>query len=377
MEKILIKNGTTYDPLTKEKAVKDIALSGGLIVSAAAFKPTYEIDASGCLVIPGLIDFHVHCLASASELGVNPDLSFLPNGVTTCVDAGSAGVSVFESAFQNTINRSLVTVKALLQFCSAGQITGAYPEDQSPGFWNREAIKFMAGKYPGTIKGMKLRFSDNVLEPYKLGIEVLEKAVEFTGELGLPLVIHVNNPGLDIDAIAGLLRKGDVYCHVYAGSRENILDSSGRLRKSVIAARERGVIFDAAAGRRNFLFEVARNAVEQGFPPDIISTDLNKGCYYKQPVVSFPRLLSRYLALGLGLYDVIDRATLYPARWLGCPELASMAEGSPADIALFKVVNKETKFFDTAGNSVMGNEILVPQLTVKAGNIMYAQADFQ
>ena len=376
MDRILIKNGTAYDPLTKETGVRDIALSEGRIVSVSGFDPTFVADASGCLVIPGLIDFHVHCLPSAADIGIDPDLFCLPNGVTSCVDAGSAGVSGFESAFRYTICRSVVTVKTLLHFCSAGQITSAYPEDQTPRLWDRNAIKETVNKYRDSIVGMKLRFSDNVLEPFKLGIEVLEEGINLAHELELPLVLHVNNPGMDIDAIAGLLRPGDVFCHAYAGSRENILDSKGNLRKSVAAARDKGVIFDAASGRRNFLFDIAAKAIKQGFLPDIISTDMNWNCFNKQPVISFPRLLSRYLALGLGLYDVIDRATVNPARWLGCPKSVSLAEGSAADIAVFKILDKEMEFADSAGFTVKGKQILSPRLTIKAGRVMYAQSDF-
>ena len=376
MQQILIKNGMNYDPLTKEKAVKDIALSEGRIVSASGFEPSHTVDASGCLVIPGLIDFHVHCLPSASVLGVNPELYCLPNGICSCVDAGSSGVSTFNTALLHTIAGSPVTIKALLHFSSAGQIAGSFPEDQTPGFWERDKIKDTVKNHPGIIRGLKLRFSDNVLEHFKLGIEVLEEGIRFAEELGLPIVLHVNNPGIEIDTIAGLLRKGDVYCHVYSGSRENILDASGRVRRSIVNARERGVIFDAAAGRRNFLFAVARKAMEQGFTPDIISSDMNLGCFNIQPVISLPRLMSRYLALGLDLYELIDRSTVNPARWLGSPESASLGEGSPADIAIFKIVEKETVFIDSSGAAEKGKQVLVPQMTVKNGIIMYTQCDF-
>jgi dihydroorotase len=237
-------------------------------------------------------------------------------------------------------------------------------------------MRALARKYPGVIVALKLRLTDKVLDPFKLHLEPLEEGVVLAEELGLPLVVHVNDPNTDIEGIAGLLRKGDVFCHMYAGARDNILDSTGVVKPAIKAARERGVIFDAANGRKNFLFKVALPAIKQGFLPDIISTDFNLGCQYKQPVISLPRLLSKYLAMGMDLYDVIDRATINPARWLGDTGLGSLGEGTAADIGIFKVLDKDLNFSDSAGTVVQGAQVLVPQLTIKKGVIMYSQSDF-
>jgi dihydroorotase len=157
MDKILIKNGLIYDPLSKEKSVRDLALAEGRIVSAtgtdsgAGFTPSLAIDASGCIVVPGLIDFHVHGLTSVSEIAVTPDISCLPNGVTACVGGWTAGSANFEAAYNYTISSSVATIKAALHFCPAGQVTGKYPENQNPAFWDRDAIKSLVKKYPGVI----------------------------------------------------------------------------------------------------------------------------------------------------------------------------------------------------------------------------------
>jgi dihydroorotase len=374
-DKILIKNGFVYDPLTKEKGVRDIAVAGASVVSSRGFDPTLIIDAEGCQVIPGLIDFHLHCFTATSDTAVDADPFCLPNGVTACIDAGTAGTAGFESCYRNTVCPSSVTIKALLNIAPEGLTTGNHPENQDPKGWNRAAIRALVDKYPQTIVGFKVRMSAGVLDPFHLTLEPLVEALSLGEELHLPVVVHVNDPNVDTAEIAALLRSGDVFCHVYAGEKENILDGNNKIKPEIRKARERGVIFDACNGRRNFLFSVANPAVNQGFYPDVVSSDVNVSCSYVHPVVSLPRLLSKYLALGMDFYDVIDTATIAPAQWLGDKNLASLQEGTAADIALFKIVEKKVRFFDYTNAAIEGNQVLVPQLTIKNGIIAYSQSE--
>jgi dihydroorotase len=376
MEKILIKNGLVYDPLTKEKGNRDIAVSGSRITGSADFCPSLVIDAAGCLVLPGLIDFHLHCFTETSDIAVSADTFCLPNGVTTCIDAGTAGTAAFETCYRNHVCRSAVTIKALLHVAPEGLVTGSHPENQDPANWDRDTIKVLAGKYPDTITGLKIRMSAGTLDPFKLKTEPLIEGLKLAEELGLPVVVHVNDPNTDINEIASLLRPGDVFCHVYAGEKENILDSAGKVKAGIRAARERGVVFDACNGKRNFLLSVASSAIKQGFPPDMVSSDANKLCSYQQPLITLPRLLSKYLALGMNLYDVIDTATIAPAAWLGDKSLASLQPGGAADIALFKIAEKKLMYLDYKKSPLEGNQVLIPQLTIKNGVIAYSQSDF-
>jgi dihydroorotase len=375
MEKILLKNGLIYDPLTKKKEAGDIAAAGSQIVDPGDFNPSLVIDAEGCLVVPGLIDFHLHCFSAVSDMAVDADALCLPNGVTTCVDAGTAGTAGFETCYRQHVCSSTTGIKALLHVAPGGLATAYHPENQDPGVWDREAVRLLVKKYPQVIAGLKVRMSASVLEPFHLSIEPLVEAVSLAEELHLPVVVHVNDPNMEIGAIASLLRPGDVFCHMYAGEEENILDS-GMVKAEIRDARKRGVVFDACNGKKNFLFQVASPSIKQGFLPDIVSSDLNKACVYRQPVISLPRLLSKYLALGMDLYDVIDTATITPARWLGDPGLGTLREGTAADIALFKVEEKQCTFFDYREASIWGNQVLIPQLTIKNGMIVYCQSDF-
>ncbi len=362
MEKLIIRNGTVYDPMTKEYGIRDVAVCGREITDIKDAKGGLEINAEDCLLIPGLIDFHVHCFEDGSDGASNADMSCLPNGVTTCVDGGTAGSAAFESFYRNNILRSVTSVRALLHVAPEGLATGRHPENQSPQYWDREKICELVEKYKDHIAGIKVRMSENILSPFGLKDEPLTEGIKLAEEIGKRVVVHVNNPNVTTERIASLLRTGDVFCHAFAGTEENILGRDHRIKPLIMEARERGVLFDACNGRGNY--------------PDIISSDMNPFCYYKQPLITMPRLLSKYLAMGMELRDVIDRATAVPAAWLAAEDLATLREGTVSDLAIFKLVNKEIKHMDFTGESISGRQVLVPQLTVKGGSIVYCQSDF-
>ncbi len=376
MDKILFRNGMVYDPIRHKMEKRDLALADGFIVDAVDFTPNIVVDADECIITPGLIDFHVHCYTGGSD-GTNEADSFcLPNGVTTCVDSGTAGTANYEGIIQNVVSRCMTRVMTLLHVAPEGLTTGRHPENQTPADWDLEMIHLLCRKYPDVIVGLKVRMDENVLDSYGLREEPLAEAIKLAEELGKRVIVHVNNPNVGCERVAELLRPGDVFCHMYAGSRCSILDENGKVRKGILEARERGVIFDACNGKGQFLFDVAEKCIAQVFLPDIISTDMNPKVFFKHPVISMPRLLSRYLMLGLDIKDVFDRVTVKPAHWLGLEDLASMDVGTTADIAVWKLNNKRVVHKDTLGKERWGDQVLVPQMTVKGGVIFYCQADF-
>lgn len=376
MDKILIKNGLVYDPVLHQMEKRNLALSGGEIVSENGFVEDMAVDAEGCIVTPGLIDFHVHCYVGASD-GTNDVDSFsLPNGITTAIDGGTAGSANYEGFYQNVVCRSITGVRALLHVAPEGLTTGRHGENQNPMYWDYEEIHRLVKKHPKVLVGLKVRMQANILDMYGLREEPLVEALKLAREVDRKIVVHVNNPNIGCANVASLLRPGDVYCHMYAGSEENILDAEGNIKEGVLEARKRGVIFDACNGRGNFLFSVAEPAMRRGFVPDIISSDINPMVFYKHPMISLPRVLSKYLMMGMSICDVLDTATVTPARWIGEEELASTAEGTPADIAIWKLKDKQTRHLDYMGVERYGSQVLVPQMTIKNGVIVYCQSDF-
>ena len=377
MSELLIRNGLVYEPVQHRFIRKDIAVSGGTIVTPESCSAAYEIDAAGCLVTPGLIDFHLHCSTQTSNGAYDADLFCLPNGTTTCVDAGTTGTAGYERFYEETVCREKTRILALVHVAPEGLSDFARPENQDPARWEIRKMEQLCAEHP-EIAGIKLRLGHGLTGP--LGLkeeELLSAAAELGEHLGKRMVVHVNDPGIDTGAIAGMLRAGDVFCHMYAGREENILTAEGNVKEEIRRARSRGVLFDACNGRGNFLFQVAEPAIRAGFLPDVISSDNTVYGNYRHPLISLPRILSKYLMLGMSLEDVLDCATLVPARWLYREELATLEAGTCADIAVWKLKEGDYTFRDVSGEQRTGHQMLTPQMTIRDGEIVYAQSDFQ
>ena len=377
MRSLILKGGEIYDPLTKERREGGLGIRDGRIVpvESLAGEETDVIDVGGCTVVPGFIDYHIH-LYTGCDGGVAPDTISLPSGVTTAVDGGTCGVSTFEMFKRNNIDPSITRVLSYLHVSSSGLSTAVFPENADPDCFEREKITALFRKYPYILKALKIRMSRNIIEPAGLTREPLEKAIGIAEEAGCPVVVHVSDPVIPQEEIAAMLRPGDVFCHMYQGIRDTIIDSRCHVKPEIRRARERGVVFDASNGRSNFSFQVARPAVGEGFLPDIISSDISPVTFYKQPAVSLPRLMSKYLAFGLPLEQVIDMVTINPARQLGDEELGTLRDGSIADVAIVRVVEKPMQFYDLNHDFISGDRLLVPQMTIKGGEIVYCSPGF-
>lgn len=379
---ILIKNGRVIDPASGIDEIKTVGVIGNKIVEVDADAVSVnEVDASGCIVTPGLIDYHTHVFWGASEYSVKPE-TCLPFGVTTLVDAGTAGAANFDVFYQNTIVNSIPRVASYLSVNSGGLFgrewhTHYDPSLLTPGQLSYKNIKAMFEKYPDTLQGLKLMLSTgNVGDK---GIEILEATIKLAEEIGCRVCVHTTNMSVPHAEVAKRLRKGDVYCHCFTYTEgRSILDEDGKVNAEVLAARERGVIFDAANGSSHYDHEVVEKAFAQGFYPDIISTDIviylaNAG----HKVRNLPFLMSKYLCMGISLPEVINKTTAVPAEVMGLSgKIGTLAPGAFADIAIFKIKETEVGFEGTRGDYRYGKELLIPQMTIQNGDIVYAQVDF-
>lgn len=377
MKTIILKNGLVYDPLTKEYEMRDIGILGTKITDPDSLGTRIDsvIDVTGCLITPGLIDYHIH-LYSGCDGGVKADIMTLPNGVTTAVDGGTCGVSNYEMFQKTDIVQSTVRIKSYLNVSSTGLATASYPENVDPRYYDAEKMKELFSRYPQHLTALKFRISKNIVGPTGLKKEPLVRTLEIAEELHCPVVVHMTDPVISAEEAASLLRPGDVFCHMYYGAGDTIIDQNGHVKKEIKKARDRGVLFDACNGKGNFEFKTALPAFSEGFYPDIISTDISPVTQYLHPVISLPRLLSKYMALGMSLKEVLDAAILAPAKQLYMEEeLATLKAGSVADIAVFKIIKKQLKYFDLTGACVTGDTALIPQMTIKDGTIVYRQTD--
>lgn len=376
MKAFLIKNGMVYHPERHEFCREDIAVEGDKLARITENREYTVIDAEGCMVTPGLIDYHVHYFNRGTENGVNPDAASFPCGITTALDGGSCGAAHYELYRNTVMAHSDVRILNMLLMGSGGQITDRYPERLEAEFFDREKIRRLFQKYPDNLKGLKTRMSNGIIRPEKAEESLIE-TVRLAEELGCNVAVHVTNPVISLERIAEILRPKDVLCHCYQDKgRENILNPDGTVREGILKARERGVVFDASNGRNNYDMEVCRKAVEHGFAPDIISSDMNTSGLFLEPLHSLPRIMSKYLTFGMKLDAVFDAAILKPAQLLDMEELASMEVGTTADLAIWKLKEKPVSYRDMAGHHRMGSQVLVPQLTMKGGKVMYCQADF-
>lgn len=376
MGAFVIRGGEIYDPAAQKWEKKDIAVEDGVIISGEPSGEYQVVDASGCKVTTGWIDYHVHYFNHGTENGINPDAASFPCGVTTAVDGGSCGAANYEMYRKSAMAYSDVRILNMLLVGSGGQVTDRYPEHLEKKYFDIPKIKRLFREYPDNLVGLKSRLSVGIIAPEDAE-ESIRATVDLAEELGCNVSVHVTNPVMDLEKLAGILRKDDMICHIYQGKgRETCLNPDGSVREGLLKARERGVLFDASNGCNNFDLEIAQKAVAQGFKPDIISSDINTSGFFLQPLHSLPRIMSKYLDFGMSLSEVLDAVTRVPARLVHRESLASMEAGTEADLVIFKVKEKEVPYYDRTGHRFTGHQVIVPQLTMKDGVIMYCQADF-
>ena len=240
--------------------------------------------------------------------------------------------------------------------------------------WDR--IEDTLKQYSDVLLGLKIRISRGIVR--ELGLKPFEDTLQFAERRGLRVNVHITDPPKPLDEIIPMFRPGDIVCHMYQGSGHTILGEDGRVGACIREARERGVIFDAANGRSNFDYDVAREALAQGFLPDIISTDAT-ALNYNQPeqVKNLPFVMSKYLSMGMKLGQVIRAVTAFPAALMGMEgEIGTLRPGAFADVTVCRLKEERIRFRDTKGTVHYGNQILEPVWVMSKGRIVYCSPDF-
>jgi dihydroorotase len=372
---LLLRGGHVIDPKNGVNAVRDVAIRDGVIAAialeidpAAAFK---TIDVNGTYVTPGLIDIHVHVYAGtgergsyAGDLSVYPDDFTLRSGVTTVADAGSAGWRNFEDFKGRVIDRSRTRVLAFLNIVGHG-MRGRRFEGNLDDMQAAPAAE-MARRHRDVIVGIKTA--------HYMGPEFtpVERAVEAGTIAEVPVMVDFGRayPQKSLaELLTSKLRPGDIYTHVYSGLRGE-LDPSGRANPALFSGRERGVYFDVGHGGASFAWRVALPIVEEGFLPDTISTDLHVGSA-NAGMKDLLNVMSKFLALGVPLEEVILRATWNPARVIRREELGSLSVGSPADVAVLRLEEGDFGFLDGYGARLRGTRKLTCELTLRDGRVVH------
>jgi predicted amidohydrolase len=380
----IIQNGRVIDPATNTDEIRDLIICNNKIKDShdGSFISDHVINAEGCIVVPGLVDFHTHIYYEGSGIGIKPDM-MIAQGTTAAVDAGTAGSSNFGSFYESVVTHSLVKIKSFLTVYSGGQLDSKLCEDFNPNLYNYERMLRVVDKYHDNILGLKIRISKGVV-PDNKAKDYLNAAINLSekinAQLGtkLTLCVHTTNSPITASELASCLRPGDIFCHCFQGNGNNIILGDGYIAPGILEARKRGVLFDAANGKGNFGLATAKRALEQGFIPDIISSDLTNDKFNIPPYdKNFLTILSKYLTLGLDLMTLLKTATSTPAKLMGLEgQIGTLKPGSIADVAILKLKNVNLIHKDWKDDELHAKQLLVPQMTICNGEIQFCQNDF-
>jgi len=372
---LLLQNGHLVDAKNHLSATYDVAIKDGLIAEVAkSINPATAmktVDLQGLYVTPGLVDIHVHVYAStgeeksyAGDYSLFPDGFTFRNGVTTVADAGSSGYRNFEDFKAHIIDRSKTRVLAFLNIVGAG-MRGPKYENNLADMEAAPAAE-MAKKYPHIIVGIKTaHYAGPEWTP-------VEHSVEAGTAANIPVMVDfgTDKPERPIDVLlTQKLRPGDIYTHCFSGLRGE-LDAEGKVNHGMIEGRKRGVIFDVGHGSGSFAWRIAVPALEQGFLPDSISTDLHYSSM-NTGLKDMLNVMSKFLAMGVSVDDVIAKSTWNPAREIHHEELGNLSVGAPADVAVLRLQAGTFGFVDMYGARMNGTQKLICELTVRNGKIVY------
>ncbi|NKB66590.1 MAG: amidohydrolase/deacetylase family metallohydrolase [Candidatus Latescibacteria bacterium] len=364
---MVLKNATVIDPAQQIHRICDVAVTGERIAAVGTdLAGRQSEDLRGMILTPGWIDIHAHIYAGATTWGIQADALCLATGVTTIVDAGSPGWANF-LAFREFIAQPARTqILTFVHICGIGLTYGPVGELHDMRFADAERTAFAIDQWPDTCVGVKVRqgrsqVGDNGVEPLRLA--VLAGTWSQT-----PVMVHIG-AGVPLPEVLELMRPADIATHCYQGVGDAIVDAEGQVIPAVWEARQRGVLFDVGHGGGSFRFDVAKQALGQGFPADVISTDWHVHSL-GDPVESLPETASKLLHLGVELPEVVRQTTAAAAAAIGQGgELGTLAVGTVADLAAFAVRQGQFNFRDVSGQLEVGRQKIEPVLTVRAGRV--------
>ncbi len=371
---LVLTGGRVIDARNGVDEVLDVAVGGGRIVAVGrelAARGARRRDVSGAIVVPGLIDIHTHVYHKATSLSVDPGMIARRTAGTTLVDAGSAGAGNYDGFRDYVMAHSPYRILAFLNISFAG-IFGF-----DKGLFVGEATlrellpvdrcirKIDANR--DRIVGVKVRIGGPATGD--LGLGALDLALEAAEITGLPLMTHIGGPPPSYAEVVAKLRPGDILTHCYRPEPNSAVGADGRILPEILAARARGVLFDIAHGMGAFSYRSAETALSEGFPPDLISSDVHVVCV-DGPAYDLLHTMSKLINCGLPLADAVGMATSRPALAIRRPDLGHLGVGASADISVLRQVDAEFVFNDVVGVTRRGTTLLQPVACYLAGGEM-------
>ena len=377
---LLIRDGEVTDPGAGLRGPMDVGITGGKIVEVAAGLREEDarrtISAKNRIVTPGLVDVHAHVFVNSSDMGENTDRFCNASGVTTVCDAGSAGSANF-AGLRFVVDKAVRTRTRAFVNLSAIGIAGTARSGELAHFpyADPEGCARTIAENRDLAIGVKLRYGPGIVWEYTT--EPLKMARQAADMAGVPLMIHITGTPLPLPEILAHMKPGDIITHCFHGQDHGIMGPEKQfLLREVVGAQRLGIVFDCAHGRGgHFNFPLIEKALDQGFLPDTISTDLTFMTATRGPVFDLTTTMSKLMHFGVSIEDVVLRATARPAKIAGLEgTVGTLRPGANADVAILELRDGNFEFRDTDGNTVTGKRRLINQLTVKDGRVLYESA---
>lgn len=371
---LLIRNGHVIDPKNHIDAEMDVAIADGKILEVAPGisekRSKKVIDATGLYVSPGFIDLHTHVFVGSNSgfadgiNSISPDDFACRSGVTTVVDAGTSGWRNFPRFKEQVIDKSKTRVLAFISIGALG-LSGKEAQENIADM-NVDSAWSIVKKYPETIVGIKIGHYEGVeWTPFDRALQAAERAE-------VPLLVECHLPQYSLEDQLNRMRPGDIITHSYENISERmpVIDEHGVLRPFVKDAIRKGILFDVGHGGAGFWFSQAIPAFKQGLAPNSFGTDLHRFSV-NAGMKDMLNVMSKYMAIGMKLEDVILHATWAPAKAIRRHDLGHLGKGAAADVAVWSMRSGKFGFVDAGGNKIEGREKLESELTVRDGKIVW------
>lgn len=370
MHDLILKGGRVIDPSQKHDGILDVAFTDGKVSGFGKdLKGARETrDVSGYIVTPGLIDMHTHVYWGGTSLGIDADEFCRMSGVTTSVDTGSAGPGNWPGFRKHVIEHSQARILAYLHVSHAG-IYGfdsrvMVGESIDLRMMNPIACAEVADANRDLIVGIKVRVGLHASG--EQGTAPLNIALQVAEEVGMPLMCHIDHPPPSYEEVLDMLRPGDVLTHAFRPFPNSPATAQGTVKPAVLAARKRGVLFDIGHGKGSFAFKTTRAMLANGFMPDTISSDVHQLCI-NGPAFDQVTTMSKFLCLGVSLYEVVKASTANAGMMLRRPEYGSLKVGALGDATILTVREGKFDYVDVTGEHLIGNQKIVSEGVVLKG----------
>jgi dihydroorotase len=404
---LVIKGGRVIDPATGMDDVQDVAISGGKIaaVGKGLANGSDAVDATGQLVIPGMIDTHAHVYQYVTgRFGLNADLVGVRSGVTTVVDLGGPSCMTFPGFRKFIVEPSTTNVLAYISIYTVGGLEGHYyPYLYGPQGIDVEACVRAAIANKDIVKGIKAHAEPSGISRW--GLDTLKLAKEASHGSGLPVYIHLGqlwsiegDAEIDMDEqlpeIVSLMDEGDILAHPFTRHPGGFVNKEGKVHPIIREAIDKGLLIDIGHGS-HFSFDMARRVLDAGVLPNTVGADLHGYNTYVPPEAGTPddhpddemekfanqakfslcHAMTGLLAMGVSVESIIPMVTSNCAAMLGMEdELGSLEVGRAADISVLNVESGDWDLRDNGQVTVKTDRRFTPAFCLRAGERFDADA---